>query len=114
MPSLSLACKGYLSTYMPTLYVANHYNLLLFQSIPENGGGKIRQRTRRKNMSSGLGYGLAGILGLALGLGNARKQSQQDALLEAQLRGPGTWEPMPDVDRSFFAKMLSAGLPQDV
>src|SRR5712691_3462763 len=43
MPSLSLACKGYLSTYMPTLYVANHYNLLLFQSIPENGGGKIRQ-----------------------------------------------------------------------
>ena len=43
MPSLSLAYKGYLSTYMPTLYVKNRYNLLLFQSIPENGGGKIRQ-----------------------------------------------------------------------
>src|SRR5438128_9877870 len=43
MPSLSLACKGYLSTYMPTLYVKNRYNLLLFQSIPENGGGKIRR-----------------------------------------------------------------------
>src|SRR6266404_4163669 len=27
---------------MPTLYMQNRYNLLLFHSIPENGGGKIR------------------------------------------------------------------------
>jgi hypothetical protein len=29
---------------MPTFYMENRYNPLLFQSIPENGGGKIRPK----------------------------------------------------------------------
>jgi hypothetical protein len=65
-------------------------------------------------MSTGLAYGLTGLLGLALGLTNARKQAQEDALLESKLGGPGEWTPVPDVDRSLVAKLLSAGLPQDV
>ncbi len=38
---------------MPTFYVGKRYNLLLFQSIPENGGGKIRLTVRRLLSPSG-------------------------------------------------------------
>jgi hypothetical protein len=63
-------------------------------------------------MGTGLAYGLSGLLGLAQGLMNARKQSREDALFEAELnKGQGTWEAVPDVQRSWLAKLLSAGMP---